>query len=74
MENKPRSIGFIRLDQIIGNQNRGICGLIPVGRTTWYQGIKDGRYPKPVHLSERCVAWRAEDINALIKQLSSGGE
>jgi predicted DNA-binding transcriptional regulator AlpA len=32
--------------------------------------VKSGRFPKPVKLSRRCTAWRAEDIHALIKQLS----
>jgi hypothetical protein len=26
------------------------------------QGVKSGRFPKPVKLSARCIAWKAEDI------------
>ncbi len=52
-------IGFVRLPVILN--------IFPVGKTTWWQGIKDGKYPKPVKLSERAVAWRVEDIKSLIK-------
>lgn len=39
--------------------------IIPVSRATWYQGIKDGRFPKPIKLGERIPVWRVEDIRAL---------
>lgn len=29
-------------------------------------GVAEGRYPAPVKLSKRCVAWRSADIRALI--------
>jgi predicted DNA-binding transcriptional regulator AlpA len=51
--------GFVRLPQILA--------VYPVGKTTWWEGVKSGRYPKGVKLSERCTAWRVEDIKALIK-------
>jgi prophage regulatory protein len=53
--------GFLRLSSIIGPS-----GLIPVGKSTWWAGVKAGRYPKPVKLSPHITAWRAEDIRALI--------
>ncbi|MBM6580990.1 AlpA family phage regulatory protein [Microvirga sp. BT689] len=37
-----------------------------MSRSTWWAGIKDGRYPKPVKLGPRITAWRVEDIRALI--------
>jgi len=54
--------GFVRLPQILQH--------IPIGRSSWYAGIKEGRFPKPVSLGERTAAWRAEDIHALIAKLS----
>jgi prophage regulatory protein len=44
--------------------------VIPIGKTCWWEGIKSGRFPKPVKLSARCTAWRHEDIRDLIKQLA----
>jgi predicted DNA-binding transcriptional regulator AlpA len=56
-------IGFVRLPEVLT--------VIPVGKTCWWEGVKSGRFPKPVKLSARCTAWRAEDIRKLIEQLSN---
>jgi prophage regulatory protein len=56
--------GFVRLSAIIAPR----CP-IPVGKSTWWQGIKDGRFPKPVKLGPKTTAWRVEDIRALIERL-----
>lgn len=53
--------GFVRL--------REVLTVIPVGKTCWWEGVKSGRFPKPVKLSVRCTAWRAEDIHELIQRL-----
>lgn len=65
-------IGFIRLNQIIGNPatKPPIPALIPVSATVWWEGIKSGRFPKGIKLSARTTAWRVEDIKALIQTLS----
>lgn len=54
--------GFLRLRSIIAPH-----GPIPVSKSTWWAGIKDGRFPKPVKLGPRITAWRAEDIRRLIE-------
>lgn len=61
--------GFLRLPSIIGNAkaNPPIPALIPVRKSTWWAGVKAGRYPKPVKLGPRVTAWRVEDIRALIQ-------
>lgn len=53
--------GFVRLAQVLK--------VIPLGKSCWWEGVKSGRFPKPVKLSARCVAWRAEEIHALIQRL-----
>lgn len=58
---------FLRLPQIIGSADRGIPPIIPVSRTTWFAGVKAGRFPKPVRLAPRVTAWRASEIFALIE-------
>lgn len=64
--------GLLRLSQIIGRRatkrRPALPAIIPVSRTTWYDGIKAGRFPKPVALGPMSVAWRAEDIRRLIEQ------
>lgn len=61
-------IGFLRLNQIIGDdrQTPPIPALIPVKKSTWWAGVKCGRFPKPVKLGPRTTAWRVEDIRKLI--------
>ena len=63
--------GFLRLPQIIGNRKATppIPAIIPVSKSTWWQGVKDGRYPQPVRtLGQRITVWRVEDIRKLIEQ------
>ena len=66
--------GFLRLPQIIGdpNANPPIPALIPVSKSTWTRGIRDGRYPAPVKLGPRASAWRVEDIIAFIAKQEPG--
>lgn len=61
--------GLLRLTQIVGDRKRGIDPIYPVSRSTWWAGVKDGRFPQPVRLSERTVAWKATEIAALIASL-----
>ncbi|MBQ4325447.1 MAG: AlpA family phage regulatory protein, partial [Mailhella sp.] len=37
----------------------------------WWQGCRDGRFPKPVKLGPKTTAWRVEDIAALIERIGS---
>jgi prophage regulatory protein len=52
--------GFIRLPQVLR--------IFPVSKSTWWDGIAAGRYPQPVKLAKRCVAWRVGDIRNLIEK------
>jgi prophage regulatory protein len=52
--------GFLRLPQVLE--------ILPVSKSTWWKGIRDGRFPKPVKLSERTSAWSRADIDALCDQ------
>lgn len=60
--------GFVKLKQIIGSKKEGIPPVIPVARSTWWKGIHEGRFPKPVKLGVKASAWRAEDIHKLIAE------
>ena len=51
--------GFVRIKQIIAP-----WGPIPVSKSTWWQGVTDGRFPKSIKLGGVTV-WRAEDVRAL---------
>lgn len=60
--------GFLRLPQIIGDPKAEppIPAIIPVKKTCWWEGVRTGRFPKPVKLGPRVTAWRVEDIRSLI--------
>lgn len=53
---------LVRLQQIVGRD-----GLIPVSKSTWWNGVKDGIYPEPVKIGKSAVAWRLSDLNRLIQ-------
>lgn len=65
---QPPETGFLRLKQIIGDPDveQPIPAIIPVGKSSWWEGVKSGRYPAPVKLGPRMTAWRVEDIRDLI--------
>ncbi len=67
MRNAPAlpDTGFLRLPDVLR--------LYPVSRSTWWAGVKTGRYPQPFKLGERATAWRAEDIRELISSASANG-
>jgi prophage regulatory protein len=69
MEEQISKSGFLRLSQIVGDSKKGIPPLIPVSKSTWWNGVKSGRYPRPVKISERCTAWPTESIRALIEDV-----
>ena len=55
--------GFMRLPQILQ--------FIPISKSAWWLGCREGRFPKPVKLGPKTTAWRVEDIAALIERLGS---
>ena len=63
--------GFLRIRDIIGDPRRGMQGLVPVSRTTWYGWIAAQHAPKPIKFGRTSV-WRVEDIRALLDRLSAG--
>lgn len=52
--------GFVRIKQILR--------VLPIGKSTWWLGVKEGKYPQPVKHG-RCTFWRVEDIRKLIAQI-----
>lgn len=52
---------------------REVLALFPISRSGWYEGVKSGRYPAPVKLGPRAVAWRRSDLQALLEELAKGG-
>jgi len=71
--NQLPETGFIRLQVIVGNSKASppILPIIPISKSTWWAGVKSGRFPKPVKLSARTTAWRVTEIRELIESFDN---
>ena len=58
---------YLRLSTILGDPKAEppIQPIIPVCKGTWYKGVKNGTFPKPIKFGERVSVWKASDIYAL---------
>jgi prophage regulatory protein len=65
---------FLRISNILGDNRRNILPIIPISKSSWWAGVKSGKYPQPVKLGPRTTAWRASDIQKVIDRFSSEGE
>lgn len=54
--------GFVRLPQVLH--------VLGIGKTTFWEGIKTGRFPAPIKLGPRTAVWRVEEIRGLIDRIS----
>lgn len=52
-------VGLMRIKQVLR--------FVPVSRSNWWAGVKAGRFPKPVKLSERVTCWKSCDIRRLVE-------
>jgi prophage regulatory protein len=59
-------VGFIRLSTVLK--------MIPVSKSTWWEGVKTGKFPKAVKLGQRTTAWCVEDIRKLIEEIRENSE
>jgi prophage regulatory protein len=58
--------GLLRIKQLLR--------FVPVSRSSWWAGVKAGRYPQPLKLSDRVTVWRISDIRALIEGGNHDGQ
>jgi len=61
--NNLPATGYVRLPDVLT--------AFPVSKSTWWAGVRSGRYPTGHKLSQRVTAWRVEDIRALIEQVAA---
>ena len=58
------SEGFVRLPVVLH--------VLGIGKTSFWKGIQNGRFPKPVKIGARIAAWKVEDIRSLIADIALG--
>jgi predicted DNA-binding transcriptional regulator AlpA len=61
--NLPIPTKFLRLPQVLE--------VFPVSKSTWWAGVKSGKYPKSVKLGCRTTAWSAESIRELLEDVAN---
>lgn len=59
-ERQMPATGYLRLPEVLY--------FFPVSKSTWWAGVKSGKYPSGVKLSQRITAWKVEDIRSLLEQ------
>ena len=47
-----------------------VLEVIPVSKTTWWNGVRDGRFPKPIK-NGRMTFWKSEDLESFMDKLQS---
>jgi hypothetical protein len=62
---------LLRLKQIIGDPkaNPPIKAIIPISKSSWWEGVKTGRYPEAIKLGANTTVWREDDVRRLIDNL-----
>ena len=45
-----------------------VLQFIPVSKSNWWDGVRTGRYPAPVHLGPRVTAWKLSAIMQLVER------
>jgi predicted DNA-binding transcriptional regulator AlpA len=70
MNNSLPETGYLRIHQILGNPKADppIPAIIPISKSSWWAGVKTGRYPKPLKLGPRTTVWTVSSIRELCEQ------
>jgi predicted DNA-binding transcriptional regulator AlpA len=55
--------GFVRLPSVLA--------VLGISKTSFYAGIKKGRFPQGKLLSERCRVWNSQEIRNLLSQIEN---
>jgi prophage regulatory protein len=43
-----------------------VLALLPISKSTWWQGVRAGRFPRPVKLGSRVTCWKLSAIRTLL--------
>lgn len=58
--------GFVRLPQVLA--------VIPISKSQFWLGVKNGKFPQPIKLGAKTTVWRVEDIRDFIAHFSQQAE
>lgn len=68
--------GYVRLSDIVGDakSNPPRRGVLPIGRSTFWAGIRQGKYPPPVKLGARTAVWDVSTVRRMLETISNVSE
>ena len=55
--------GFLRLPEILK--------LFPVSKSSWWAGVRNGKWPRSYKLGDNTTAWKISDIRELLDSVDS---
>ena len=50
---------------------KNVLEILPVSKSSIWQWVKDGKFPAPTRLSQRCSVWDARVIEQFVKSYES---
>ena len=50
-------------------RDKHAAAKLSISRSTWWLGVKQGRFPAPLKLGEKTTVWRESDIDQFIASL-----
>jgi prophage regulatory protein len=62
--------GFLRLTHIVGDPHAvpPVPAIVPIGKSSWWAGVKTGKYPAAIKLGPKTTVWTVESIRELLEQ------
>lgn len=54
---------LLRLPQVLAR--------FPISRSSWYAGVKSGKFPSPIKTGPRTAMWRMSEIDSLIANIGN---
>lgn len=59
----PKASTLLRAKQIAGP-------ILPIGLSTWWLWVKEGRAPRGIKISSRITVWKKDDVLTLVERLT----
>ena len=63
MQAEKSTVTLLRKPQVLARTG--------IPKSSWDRGVRQGRYPKPIKIGVRAIAWTSTSINKLIEDLTA---
>ncbi len=59
---------LVRLNDIVGDRSKGIPAIISISKSSWWRGVREGKYPKGIKLGPCTTVWKMSAIQRFIEK------